>query len=76
MHEVLGEFSSLTGCAVLVNTSFNVRGEPIVASAEDALECFLHTDVDALVLEEYWIAKAEQSPGALKPRRASARADD
>lgn len=76
VHAVLGEFSSLTGCAVLVNTSFNVRGEPIVASAEDALECFLHTDVDVLVLEEYWIAKAEQTPEALKPRRASARADD
>jgi carbamoyltransferase len=76
VYAVLGEFSSLTGCAVLVNTSFNVRGEPIVASAEDALECFLHTDVDVLVLEEYWIVKAEQSLEALKPRRVSARADD
>lgn len=75
-HTVLGEFSRLTGCAVLVNTSFNVRGEPIVASAEDALECFLHTDVDVLVLEDYWIAKAGQSLAAIKPRRTSARTED
>lgn len=72
VHAV-GEFSSLTGCAVLVNTSFNVRGEPIVASAEDALECFLHTDVDVLVLEEYWIIKPNKPRGAQTPTRLGSR---
>ena len=51
-----------TGCPVLVNTSFNVRGEPIVCTPEDAYRCFLATDMDALVLEDYILLKGDGSP--------------
>ncbi len=56
---LLEAFERLTGCPVLVNTSFNVRGEPIVGSPEDAYRCFLATDMDALVLEDIVIVKDE-----------------
>ena len=72
LHDVLTRFDAMTGCPVMVNTSFNVRGEPIVCSGEDALECFLATDIDALVLEDMYIERAGQSEESLKPRRASA----
>ena len=54
---LLEAFDRLTGCPVLVNTSFNVRGEPIVCTPEDAYRCFLATDMDVLVLEDIVIAK-------------------
>jgi carbamoyltransferase len=56
-HRLLKSFERLTGCPVLVNTSFNVRGEPIVCTPEDAYRCFLATDMDALVLEDILIVK-------------------
>jgi len=56
-HRVMEAFHRLTGCPVLVNTSFNVRGEPIVCSPEDAYRCFLATQMDALVLEDFIILK-------------------
>jgi carbamoyltransferase len=56
-HDLLKAFERLTGCPVLVNTSFNVRGEPIVCTPEDAYRCFLATDMDALVLEDVVIVK-------------------
>jgi carbamoyltransferase len=56
-YRLLDAFNRLTGCPVLVNTSFNVRGEPIVCTPEDAYRCFLATDMDALVLEDIVIAK-------------------
>jgi len=59
-HQLLRRFEALTGCAVLVNTSFNVRGEPIVQSPEDAYRCFMRTDIDYLVLENSLLAKREQ----------------
>jgi carbamoyltransferase len=49
----------MTGCPVLVNTSFNVRGEPIVCTPEDAYRCFLATEMDALVLENFIILKSQ-----------------
>ena len=58
-HQVLTQFFLRTGCPVLVNTSFNVRGEPIVCTPEDAYRCFLATDMDALVLEDVVILKSE-----------------
>ncbi len=76
VYEVLTAFKQLTGCPVMVNTSFNVRGEPIVASSTDAIECFLHTDIDVLVLEEHLIVRAEQKSSALVPLRQSAKGDD
>ena len=51
-----------TGCPVLVNTSFNVRGEPIVESPLDAYRCFMRTDMDALALGPYLLLKEEQPP--------------
>jgi len=56
-YRLLKEFERQTSCPVLVNTSFNVRGEPIVCSLGDAYRCFLATDMDALVLENFVIRK-------------------
>ena len=50
----------MTGCPVIVNTSFNVRGEPMVCSPEDAYRCFMRTDMDLLVLENFLLEKAAQ----------------
>ena len=59
-HGLLREFKDLTGCSVLVNTSFNVRDEPIVCTPEDAYRCFMGTEMDALVLGNFVLRKAEQ----------------
>lgn len=60
-HEVIQRFEELTGCAVVVNTSFNVRGEPIVCSPDDAYRCFARTDIEYLYMEGFWLDKKEQS---------------
>lgn len=57
---LINEFKQLTGIPMLVNTSFNVRGEPIVCSPEDAYRCFMQTDMDYLVLNNYLFSKTEQ----------------
>ena len=59
-HALISEFERLTGCAVLVNTSFNVRGEPIVCTPLDAYACFMRTKIDYLVLGGYVLAKDDQ----------------
>lgn len=59
-HRILAAFHRRTGCPVLVNTSFNVRGEPIVATPDDAYRCFMTTEIDHLVLEDCLLAKADQ----------------
>ena len=59
-YQLISEFEALTGCGVLVNTSFNVRGEPIVCTPEDAYRCFMRTEMDYLVLENYVLAKTDQ----------------
>src|SRR5215216_5650333 len=56
---LLRTFFARTGCPVLVNTSFNVRGEPIVCTPEDAYRCFLGTEMDALVLEDLILLKTD-----------------
>ena len=61
-HAVISEFDKLTGCAVLVNTSFNVRGEPIVCTPEDAYRCFMRTEMDVLVMENCILFKDKQPP--------------
>jgi len=61
-HALLKAFKEQTGCPVLVNTSFNVRGEPIVCSPEDAFRCFMGTELDALVIENCFLLKEEQDP--------------
>lgn len=59
-HDLLKSFESLTGCPVLINTSFNVRGEPIVCRPEEAYRCFLATNIDVLVLENFILLKEQQ----------------
>jgi carbamoyltransferase len=64
-HQLLSRFKALTGCPVLVNTSFNVRGEPIVCTPEDAFRCFMGNELDVLVIGNCVLQKPEQDP-ALK----------
>ncbi len=59
-YALLKQFENLTGCPVLVNTSFNVRGEPIVCTPKEAYQCFMRTEMDYLVLENYLLCKREQ----------------
>lgn len=59
-HSLLERFKEATGCPVLVNTSFNVRGEPIVGSPEDAFRCFMGTEIEYLAIENCWLRKDEQ----------------
>jgi carbamoyltransferase len=61
-HALLGAFQGLTGCPVLVNTSFNVRGEPIVCTPEDAFRCFMGSDIERLVVGNCLLAKEAQDP--------------
>ena len=59
-HKLLEAFEAREGSPVLINTSFNVRGEPIVCTPEDAYRCFMRTDMDYLVVGNYLFAKTEQ----------------
>jgi len=59
-YDLIKEFERLTGCAVLVNTSFNVRGEPIVCTPADAYQCFMRTHIDYLVLGPFLLDKSQQ----------------
>ncbi len=65
-YDLIHEFNNITGCPVLVNTSFNVRGEPIVCSINDAFNCFMGTDIDILVIENCILFKDEQDKNLLK----------
>jgi carbamoyltransferase len=73
-HALLARFDAATGCPVLVNTSFNVRGEPIVCTPEDAFRCFMGTEIDALAIGNCLLLKDRQDPvqrrnytGAIQP---------
>ena len=61
-HRLIERFKALTGCPVLVNTSFNVRGEPIVCLPEDAFRCFMGNELDLLVVGNCVLEKIEQDP--------------
>lgn len=61
-YDLISHFEERSGCSILVNTSFNVRGEPIVCTPEDAYRCFMRTEMDYLVLENYLLPKSEQIP--------------
>jgi len=74
-HALLRRFAARTGCPVLVNTSFNVRGEPIVESPEDAFRCFMGTGLDALAVGNCWLRKDAQDP-AIADRYPAAVGDD
>jgi len=60
LTELLEAFDGLTGCPVMINTSFNIRGEPIVCTAEDAYRCFMTTHIDVLVIDDFLLLKEEQ----------------
>jgi carbamoyltransferase len=62
LHRLMQAFYANTGCPVLVNTSFNVRGEPIVCTPQEAFRCFRATDMDVLVLEDFILRKEEMDP--------------
>ena len=62
-HDLINRFAQLTGCPVLVNTSFNVRSEPIVCTPEDAFRCFMGTEIDMLVVGNCVLRKEQQDPG-------------
>ena len=64
-YQLLQAFERKTGCPVLINTSFNVRGEPIVSSPEDAYHCFMGTHMDVLVLGRFVLLKEQQPQAAL-----------
>lgn len=59
-HDLIKAFENLTGCGVIVNTSFNVRGEPIVCTPDQAYQCFMRTQMDYLVLESFLLSKEDQ----------------
>ena len=59
-YNLIKKFKEITNCPVLVNTSFNVRGEPIVCTVEDAFRCFMRTNLDILVCENFILYKQEQ----------------
>jgi len=61
-HKLIKKFEANSGCAVIINTSFNVRGEPIVCTPQDAYRCFMRTDMDYLVIGNYLFDKKEQEP--------------
>lgn len=61
-HSLIKKFDEKYGCPVIINTSFNVRGEPIVCTPEDAYKCFMRTKMDYLVLENYLLKKTDQKP--------------
>jgi carbamoyltransferase len=64
-HDLISRFHGLTGCPVLVNTSFNVRSEPIVCTPEDAFRCFMGSEIDVLAAGNCYLVKDEQD-SALK----------
>ena len=70
-YELIDRFRSRTGCPVIVNTSFNVRGEPIVCTPEDAFRCFMGTEIEALAIGSCFLRKEDQNP-ALKQRYEAA----
>jgi carbamoyltransferase len=77
-HRLLKAFEERTGCPVVINTSFNVRGEPIVNTADDAYRCFLATNIDLLVIERFVLRKADQpqpAPDEVKSYLAQFRLD-
>jgi carbamoyltransferase len=59
-YRLLRRFKEKSGCSVIVNTSFNIRGEPIVCTPQDAYQCFMGTNMDALVMENILLLKYEQ----------------
>jgi carbamoyltransferase len=66
LYGLLEAFAGLTGCPVMINTSFNIRGEPIACTPGDAHHCFMATDIDVLVIDDFLLLK-ERQPGSARP---------
>ena len=66
MYALLTEFKKKTGHSVIINTSFNIKGEPIVCSIEDAFNCFMGTNLDILIIENFVLIKDEQDHSLIK----------
>ena len=65
-YDLISKFKEKTGCPIIVNTSFNVRGEPIVNTPTDAFNCFMGTNLDILVIENFILFKEDQDKSLLK----------
>ena len=74
-HQLITKFKELTNCPVLVNTSFNIRGEPIVCSIEDAFKCFMGTELDLLVCENFVLSKKDQDQNLMNNYKAKVELD-
>ena len=74
-HALLTRFHERTGCPVLVNTSFNVRGEPIVCFPEDAFRCFMGTNIEVLVVGNCFLKKEDQDPKLASDYQSAFEAD-
>ena len=68
-YQLISYFYKETGCPILINTSFNIRSEPIVCSPTDAFRCFMGTDMDVLVIENFILYKNKQDKKLLKDYR-------
>jgi carbamoyltransferase len=74
-HALLSTFKAQTGCPVLVNTSFNVRGEPIVCTPEDAFRCFMGTGIEVLAIGNCFLRKDDQNPALAKEYKSALELD-
>ena len=74
-YAVIEKFKELTGCSVIVNTSFNIRGEPIVCTPEDAFQCFMGTELDMLVVGNCLLEKSTQLQSLMKDYKITYEAD-
>ncbi len=74
-HKLIGEFHRLTGCPLVINTSFNIRGEPIVCTAKDAFSCFMGTELDLLAIENFLLFKKNQKTSLLQNYRSKYKLD-
>ena len=74
-HALLKKFETMTGCPLILNTSFNVRGEPIVCTPEDAFRCFMGCDLDILVIGNYILYKERQDSALRHDHKNSFEAD-
>jgi carbamoyltransferase len=68
-YRLMREFKRQTGCGVIINTSFNIRGEPIVCTPQDAYRCFMASEMDVLVLEDCVLRRIEQPRQSAEERR-------
>jgi len=70
-YKLISRFKEITGCPVIVNTSFNVRGEPLVCTPEDAFRCFMGTELDVLIIENFYLSKEFQNKNLEKDYKLS-----